>query len=85
MSIVPEAGVYMEEGLKDKWVSYDTSQGLNINIIKSHNDNITDMIDGKATVNGSNLLGIIKRLKNEEILLEASNNNLVIKQNNMIY
>lgn len=44
-------------------------------------DNITDMVDGKATVNGSNLLGIIKRLKNEEILIEVSNNNLVIKQN----
>ncbi len=49
--------------------------------LESQIDNITDMIDGKATVNGSNLLGIIKRLKNEEILFEASNNNLVIKQN----
>ncbi|MFA9240184.1 MAG: DNA polymerase III subunit beta [Candidatus Paceibacteria bacterium] len=49
--------------------------------LESQIDNITDMIDGKATVNGSNLLGIIKRLKNEEIIIEASNNNLVIKQN----
>ncbi len=49
--------------------------------LESYIDNITDMIDGKATVNGSNLLGIIKRLKNEDILIEASNNNLVIKQN----
>jgi len=44
-------------------------------------DNITDPLDGKTTVNGSNLLGIIKRLKNEDIILEATNNNLVIKQN----
>jgi DNA polymerase-3 subunit beta len=49
--------------------------------LESQIDNVTDMIDGKATVNGSNLLGIIKRLKNEEIIIEASNNNLVIKQN----
>ena len=49
--------------------------------LESQIDNITDMIDGKATVNGSNLLGIIKRLKNEEITVEATNNNLVIKQN----
>ena len=49
--------------------------------LESHNDNITDMVDGKITVNGSNLLGIIKRLKNEEILFEVTNNNLVIKQN----
>ncbi|QKF65585.1 DNA polymerase III, beta subunit [Arcobacter venerupis] len=49
--------------------------------LESYIDNITDMIDGKATVNGSNLLGIIKRLKNEELIIEASNNNLVIKQN----
>ena len=49
--------------------------------LESQIDNITDMIDGKATVNGSNLLGIIKRLKNEDIIIETSNNNLVIKQN----
>ena len=49
--------------------------------LESNIDNITDMVDGKITVNGSNLLGIIKRLKNEEILFEVTNNNLVIKQN----
>ena len=49
--------------------------------LESHIDNITDTVDGKATVNGSNLLGIIKRLKNEDIIIETSNNNLVIKQN----
>jgi DNA polymerase III subunit beta len=49
--------------------------------IESKIENITDSVDGKATVNGSNLLGIIKRLKNEDIIIESSNNNLVIKQN----
>ena len=49
--------------------------------LESYIDNITDMIDGKITVNGSNLLGIIKRLKNEDIIIESSNNNLIIKQN----
>ncbi len=49
--------------------------------LESYIDNITDTVDGKATVNGSNLLGIIKRLKNEDIIIEASNNNLIIKQN----
>jgi len=42
---------------------------------------LTDTSDGKATVNGSNLLGIIKRLKNSEIIIEAVSNNLIIKQN----
>ena len=49
--------------------------------LESHIDNISDMVEGKTTVNGSNLLGIIKRLKNEELIIEASNNNLIIKQN----
>ena len=49
--------------------------------LESYIDNITDMVDGKITVNGSNLLGIIKRLKNEDIIIESSNNNLIIKQN----
>lgn len=40
------------------------------------------MSDGKTTaINFYNLLGIIKRLKNEELTIEASNNNLIIKQN----
>ncbi|NQY93915.1 MAG: DNA polymerase III subunit beta [Campylobacteraceae bacterium] len=42
---------------------------------------LTDTSEGKATVNGSNLLGIIKRLKNSEIIIEAIDNNLIIKQN----
>jgi DNA polymerase-3 subunit beta len=49
--------------------------------LESHIDNISESIDGKATTNGSNLLGIIKRLKNEDITFETSNNNLIIKQN----
>ena len=49
--------------------------------LESYIDNITDMVDGKITVNGSNLLGIIKRLKNEDIIIESLNNNLIIKQN----
>jgi DNA polymerase-3 subunit beta len=37
--------------------------------------------DGKATVNGQNLLNIIKRLKESDIVFEASDNSLTIKQN----
>ena len=44
-------------------------------------DEISDALDGKTTVNGMNLLNIIKRLKNENITLEATSNNLIIKQN----
>lgn len=43
-------------------------------------ENIQDNENGKATVNGSNLLGIIKRLKNEDIIIETIDSNLVIKQ-----
>ncbi len=43
---------------------------------------IREITDGKATVNGNNLLGIIKRLRDEDIVLDTdSNNNLIIKQN----
>lgn len=49
--------------------------------LESQITDLTDLTDGKATVNGSNLLGIIKRLKNDEIIIEAKDNNLVIKQN----
>ncbi|MEA3289871.1 MAG: DNA polymerase III subunit beta [Campylobacterota bacterium] len=41
---------------------------------------ITDIIDGKATVNGSNLLNIIRRLKDDDIVFEVNDNNLNIKQ-----
>ena len=44
-------------------------------------DTIKNIEDGKATVNGSNLLNIIRRLKNEEIEFEVNTNYLVIKQN----
>ncbi len=49
--------------------------------LESQITELTDTIDGKATVNGSNLLGIIKRLKNSEIIIETLDNNLIIKQN----
>ena len=42
---------------------------------------IEDSVDGKATVNGTNLLGILKRLKGDNIIVESVNNNLIIKQN----
>ena len=48
-------------------------------------DNISNIEDGKTTVNGNNLLGIIKRLKNENITLEANSNNLIIKQNKSVF
>ncbi|MGB5866684.1 MAG: DNA polymerase III subunit beta [Arcobacteraceae bacterium] len=41
---------------------------------------ITDIIDGKSTVNGSNLLNIIRRLKDDDIIFEVIDNNLNIKQ-----
>ena len=41
---------------------------------------INDIIDGKATVNGSNLLNIIRRLKDDDIIFEVVDNNLNIKQ-----
>lgn len=44
-------------------------------------DEIKSFEDGKATVNGSNLLNIIRRLKNEDINFEVIDNNLHIKQN----
>ena len=43
--------------------------------------NIKDIESGKATVNGTNLLNIIRRLKDEDIVFEIEENNLSIKQN----
>ncbi len=54
----------------------DYEIGLECNI-----ESISEAISGKATVNGSNLLGIIKRLKDTDIIIETMDNNLVIKQN----
>jgi DNA polymerase-3 subunit beta len=56
--------------------STDLEMGLKIDI-----DSIEDSIDGKATINGSNLLGILKRLKNDSLIIEVLDNNLIIKQN----
>ena len=41
---------------------------------------ITDINDGKATVNGSNFLNIIRRLKDDDVIFEVIDNNLNIKQ-----
>ena len=41
---------------------------------------IKDIIEGKATVNGGNLLNIIRRLKDDDIDFEVIDNNLSIKQ-----
>lgn len=49
--------------------------------LESHMDELNESVNGKATVNGSNLLGIIKRLKDLEIIIETIDNNLIIKQN----
>ncbi len=54
----------------------DYEIGLECNI-----ESISEAIYGKATVNGSNLLGIIKRLKDTDIIIETTDNNLIIKQN----
>jgi len=43
-------------------------------------NDITDIFEGKATVNGGNFLNIIRRLKDDLIEFEASGNNLHIKQ-----
>ena len=58
----------------------DYEIGLEVTI-----DTISDFEDGKTTVNGNNLLGFIKRLKNEDINLETSSNNLIIKQGKSIF
>ena len=55
--------------------STDYEMGCKANI-----DNIKDIEDGKATVNGVNLLNIIRRLKDEDILFEIDENNLHVKQ-----
>lgn len=69
--------IYLET-LNDKLILKATDYEIGL---ESHIENVSDCVNGKSTVNGSNLLGIIKRLKNEEITIETSNNNLVIKQN----
>jgi len=43
-------------------------------------EDITDLFEGKATVNGGNFLNILRRLKDDFIEFEAIGNNLQIKQ-----
>ncbi len=49
--------------------------------LESTIEDLNDTQEGKATVNGQNLLNIIKRLKESEIIFEALDNSLLIKQN----
>jgi len=44
-------------------------------------NDISEYDDGKATINGSNLLNILRRLKEDIIVFEIINNDLSIKQN----
>ncbi len=48
--------------------------------MESKIEDIKNFTEGKGTVNGSNLFGILKRLKNEDITFETSQSNLTIKQ-----
>jgi DNA polymerase-3 subunit beta len=69
--------IYLE--IKDNVLSIkstDLEMGL-----KKKIDNVINSIDGKATINGSNLLGILKRLKNDNLIIEVLDENLIIKQN----
>ncbi|MBD3840908.1 MAG: DNA polymerase III subunit beta, partial [Campylobacterales bacterium] len=43
-------------------------------------NDVSDIEDGNATVNGGNFLNIIRRLKDDEINIEVLQNNLMIKQ-----
>ncbi|MEA2049554.1 MAG: DNA polymerase III subunit beta [Campylobacterota bacterium] len=55
--------------------STDYEMGCEANVT-----DIRDIIDGKSTVNGSNLLNIIRRLRDDDIVFEVIENNLNIKQ-----
>ena len=70
--------IYMEvlnTNLIIKSTDYEMGCKANINTI-------TNIINGKSTVNGNNLLNIIRRLKDEDIIFEVLDNNLNIKQKN---
>jgi 8-amino-7-oxononanoate synthase len=43
-------------------------------------NDIKDIEEGKSTVNGSNLINIVRRLKDNDIIFETIDNNLNIKQ-----
>ena len=73
--------IYIE--VKDKFLlikSTDQEIGLKITT-----NEIVDFSIGKGTVNGSNLLDIIKRLQNQIIKFEIIDNNIIIKQNRSKY
>ena len=58
----------------------DYEMGLKIQI-----SNLEDCKDGKATVNGTNFLNILRRLKDGELILETIENDICIKQNKSIF
>jgi len=49
--------------------------------LKSIANELKECIDGKATVNGVNILNILRRLKDSDIVLEVIDNDIVIRQN----
>lgn len=68
--------IYIEvlnSALLIKSTDYETGCEANVKEIKN-------IEEGKATVNGSNLLNIIRRLKDDDIDFEVDQNNLNIKQ-----
>jgi DNA polymerase-3 subunit beta len=48
-------------------------------------ENLEDSINGKATVNGKNLLEIIRRLKDQNITIHTEDDLLIIEQNSSIF
>jgi DNA polymerase-3 subunit beta len=53
--------------------------------LKTQISNLTIHTSGNATVNGKKILEIIKRLKDEELILKTESNNLIITQNHAIF
>lgn len=58
----------------------DYEMGLKILI-----PNLEDCEDGRATVNGSNFLNILRRLKDGDLIIETIENDICIKQNKSIF
>jgi DNA polymerase-3 subunit beta len=48
-------------------------------------ENLEDSINGKATVNGKNILEIIRRLKDQNITIHTEDDLLIIEQNSSIF
>ncbi len=94
-SIIENVISHMQPFLEKKDASSITShiylEVINSNLILKATDyeigleatinEIVENENGKATVNGQNLLNIIKRLKDNDIIFEVIENSLIIKQN----